>query len=48
MKELLKSKSMIGLIIFILGAVYLNSVSIKSEMKISKEVKNNSEIVYNR
>lgn len=48
MKELLKSKSMIGLIIFILGAIYLNSVSIKNEMKTKDISETKSEIVYNK
>ena len=48
MKELVRSKSMLGLIIFILGAVCLNSLSIKNEMKIAKEEVGNNQIVYNK
>ena len=48
MKELVQSKSMLGLIIFILGAIFLNSMSIKNEMKINSEKVSNQEIVYNK
>lgn len=48
MKELVRSKSMLGLILFILGAICLNSMSIKNEMKVNSEKVNNQEIVYNK
>ena len=48
MKELLRSKSMIGFILFVVGVVSINSVNIKSEVKMSNEVNNSNQIVYNK
>lgn len=46
MKELLKSKAMIGFVIFVLGAVLLNSYTIKQEQKnVSVGSTNNNEII---
>ena len=47
MKELFKCKAMIGFVIFVLGVVYINSVNIKSEVKMSQEMEN-MKIVYNK
>ena len=48
MKELLRSKAMIGFILFVVGVVSINSVNIKSEIKMSNEVNNSNQIVYNK
>ena len=47
MKDLLKSKVMMGFVIFILGVVYINSVSIKNEVKMNAN-ENNQQLVYNK
>ena len=47
MKELLKSKAMIGFVIFIFSILYINSVSIKNEMK-TEQKSENIKLVYNK
>ncbi len=46
MKELLQNKGMMGFFLFIIGIVYINSVNVNSEIKMSDN--ENKVIVYNK